>query len=97
MLIVRQLIWNSWNTEHIARHEVALEEVEEICDQDPVTSETYGGRIRVIGRTEAGRILTAILSPQQEDGVYFPITARTASRKERQLDRDQRGSASRHD
>lgn len=93
MLLVRQLLWDSWNVAHIARHEVTVDEVEEICQQDPITSETYGRRLRVIGRTNEGKILTAILSPQDEEGVYYPVTARTASRKERQLYRVQKGGA----
>jgi uncharacterized DUF497 family protein len=93
MLIVRRLLWDLWNVDHIARHEVTVDEVDEICQQNPITSETYAGRLRLIGRTQGGKILTVILSPQSEEGVYYPVTARTASRKERQLYRDQRGGA----
>jgi len=84
MLIVRHLLWDPWNVAHIARHDVTPDEVEEICHQDPITSETYSGRIRVVGWTR-GRILTAILAPEADEGVYYVVTARTASRKERQL------------
>lgn len=90
MLVVRQLVWDTWNVAHIARHDVTPDEIAEICHQDPITSETYGGRIRVIGRTR-GKILTAILAPQAEDGVYYVVTARTASKKERHLYREQKG------
>lgn len=77
---------------HIARHQVTPEEVKDICHQDPIATESYNGRIRVIGRTR-GNILTAILAPQTEEGVYYIVTARTASRKERQLYRSQKGGA----
>jgi uncharacterized DUF497 family protein len=93
MWIIRQLLWDAWNIAHVGRHEVTPSEVLEICQQEPITSETYGGRLRVIGRTR-GRILTAILAPQSEEGVYYVITARTASRKERQLYREQKGGVS---
>mgnify|MGYP001213543161 CR=1 FL=1 len=93
MLVVEKLLWDAWNVAHIARHEVTVDEVEDICQQTPIASETYGGRLRVIGRTEGGKILTAIRSPQNEEGVYYPVTARTASWKERQLYRDRRGTS----
>lgn len=83
MLIVRRLIWDDWNVAHIARHEVIPEEVEQVCHGAPVTSETYKGRLRVVGPTEAGRMLTVILDPEDEEAVYYPITARPADRKER--------------
>jgi uncharacterized protein len=84
MIHVQLLVWNEWNIEHIARHKVIPEEVEAVCQSAMVASETYAGRIRVIGTTAAGRELTVILAPRGED-VYYPITARPASRKERRL------------
>ncbi len=29
MIVIRRLIWNSWNIEHIARHDVTPDEVED--------------------------------------------------------------------
>lgn len=83
MLIVRRLVWNDWNIAHIARHDVIPDEVEQVCHGDPWVSETYGGRLRVVGPTSRGRFVTVILGPQGS-GVYFTITARPASRRERQ-------------
>jgi uncharacterized DUF497 family protein len=83
MLSVRRLIWDAWNVAHIARHRVIPEEVEEVCHDKPVTSETYKGRLRVVGLTRSGRILTVILAPTPDADVYYPITARPADRKER--------------
>jgi uncharacterized DUF497 family protein len=89
MLSVRRLIWDAWNVAHIARHDVIPEEVEEVCHDQPVTSETYKGRLRVVGLTQSGRILTVILAPTPEAGVYYPITARPADRKERRNYREE--------
>ena len=89
MLSVRRLIWDAWNVAHIARHDVIPEEVEEVCHDQPVTSETYKGRLRVVGLTQSGRILTVILAPTPEAGVYYPITARPADRKERRNSREE--------
>jgi uncharacterized DUF497 family protein len=89
MLSVRRLIWDAWNVAHIARHRVIPEEVEEVCHDQPITSETYKGRLRVIGLTQSGRILTVILAPTPDAGVYYPITARPADRKERRNYREE--------
>jgi uncharacterized DUF497 family protein len=61
-----------------------------VCQGQPTTSTTYKERIRVVGPTEGGRMLTVILSPREEAGVYYPVTARSASRKERQQYHEQR-------
>ena len=82
MAFVRRLRWDAWNVDHIARHDVTPEEVEEVCHGQPMTSETYKERLRLIGPTSAGRMLTVILAPELQ-GAYYPITARPASRNER--------------
>jgi uncharacterized DUF497 family protein len=89
MLSVRRLIWDAWNVAHIARHDVIPEEVEEVCHDEPMTSETYKGRLRVVGLTQSGRILTVILAPTPDAGVYYPVTARSADRKERRHYREE--------
>lgn len=91
MLFVRRLIWDTWNSVHIARHDVIPDEVEEVCHGNPITSQTYQGRLRVIGPTSHQRMLTVILAPMDERGVYYPVTARPADRKERRQYREQRG------
>jgi uncharacterized protein len=91
MLTIRRLIWETWNIAHIARHDVIPDEVEEVCHGTPITSATYKGRIRVVGPTQSRRMLTVILAPTDEQGVYYPITARPADRKERRNYEQQRG------
>lgn len=90
MTYIRRLIWDDWNVAHIARHEVVPEEVEEVCHAKPVTSESYKGRLRVVGPTQRARMLTVILAPQGDEGIYYPVTARPADRKERTNYRQQR-------
>jgi uncharacterized protein len=92
MLIIRRFIWDTWNIAHIARHDVIPDEVEEVCHGQPVTSQTYKGRLRVVGPTRSRRMLTVILAPTQEPGVYYPVTARPADRKERRSYEQQRGT-----
>lgn len=90
MASLRRLIWDTWNVPHIARHQVTPEEVEQVCQGDPVELQSYAGRLLLIGPTEAGKMLAVVLSPLGR-GVYYPVTARPASRKERRYYREQKG------
>jgi hypothetical protein len=48
----------------------------------------------LIGPTATGRMLAVVLNPA-EHGVYYPVTAHPASRRERQLyNEEQRGTTS---
>lgn len=91
MLRVDRLVWDAWNVAHIARHQVVPEEVEEVCHRQPMVSQAYGGRLRVVGATAGLRLLTVILAPEGDD-IYYCVTARPADRKERRLYRLQKGN-----
>jgi len=75
---------------HIAKHRVTPEEVEEVCHAEPLVFEAKRGRIIGVGPTVDGRVLAVVLAPEGE-GVYYPITARPASKKERRLYEKQGG------
>jgi uncharacterized DUF497 family protein len=82
-VVVERLVWDAWNIAHIARHDVTPDEVEEVCQGEFWSSETHSGRLRIVGPAASGNLLTVILAPQQEQGAYYVVTARPASRKER--------------
>lgn len=90
MIIIQGLVWDSWNVAHIARHGVTPEEVEEVCQGSYLTFDAYGERIVLVGTTRAGRNLTAVLAAKRK-GIYYPVTARPSSRKERRYYRQQKG------
>ena len=85
MIFIRRLIWDSWNVAHIAHHEVVPDEVEEVCHGQHVVLQTYKDRLLLIGPTSTGRMLAVILGPTDEAEVYYPVTARSASMKERRF------------
>ena len=91
MLLVRRLLWDSWNVGHIARHGVLPEDVEQVCHSDPVVQAGKKGRLLVFGSTGAGRVLAVVLDPEPEAGAYYPVTARPASRRERAIYARERG------
>ena len=83
VIVIHELIWDEWNKAHIARHDVMKEEVEQVCKSDFIVFDGYAGRFIVVGVTEVGRVLAVILDPEPEEGVYYPVTARPADRRER--------------
>jgi len=85
MIFIRRLIWENWNVAHIARHEVVPDEVEEVCHGQHVVLQTYKDRLLLIGPTLTGRMLSVILGLTDEAEVYYPVTARSASKKERRF------------
>ena len=86
MLVVRRLIWDPWNIAHIARHEVTPEEVEEVCHGNPVVQAGKQGCSPLFGPTGSGRMLTVVIDHEPGGmGVYCPVTARPASRRERAI------------
>lgn len=91
MIFVRPPYLGCLEWAHIARHGIIPDEVEEACHGDPYTDEGKKGRIRLVGPTRSGRMLAVILDPEEGEGVYYPVTARPASRQERRLHRGQKG------
>ena len=75
--------WDEDNVDHISRHGVEPEEVEEIVYEDCHPSRIVrvrGGRIRerrwaVFGQTCDGRYLLAIVAPYTQRGVWRAVTA----------------------
>jgi hypothetical protein len=75
--------WDEDNVEHIARHDVEPEEVEEIVYEDCHPSWVVRGRRRgvremrwvVFGQTCGGRYLVAIVAPYLDRRVWRAVTA----------------------
>jgi uncharacterized DUF497 family protein len=83
-LVITSLIWDDWNTAHIAGHNVTPAEVEAVCAGKHIVRRSYDNRFLVIGYTSKQRPLLVVLDPEPQEGVFYPVTARTADRKERQ-------------
>lgn len=81
---VNRLDWNDNRREHIVRHRVSVEEVEDVAFGKHYAVRTRQGRYRLIGQTESGRYLVVILEPAEYDW-FDPITARDATQNERRL------------
>lgn len=80
-IVVKKLIWDEYNIEHIRKHDVTKDEVEEIASNIIAHEKAKQGRYLVIGRA-GSRILSVFLN-RKGVGIYYPVTARDAAKKER--------------
>lgn len=83
-LHIAHLDWDYWNLEHIQKHQVTREKVEEVVGSIPVFRESYRNRFLMIGHTASGRPLAVAIGPSpNRPGAYYVFSARTAHRMER--------------
>ena len=83
---IHEFVWPRDRIEHIARHGVTPQEVEKMCAGRPLVQH---GKSRgkspvhyVLGRTEAGRYLLAVII-RLPDGKGYPVTARPMTAREK--------------
>ena len=82
-IVVRQIIWDDWNIEHISQHNVIPDEVElSLTDEHAIFLRAKQGRIMILGRANK-RLITTILNEQSVEGTFYVITARDMSKNER--------------
>ena len=79
-IIVKELVWDDWNLEHIKKHGISSEEVEQ-ARKIIYHRRAYGGKYLATGRS-GKRLITMVLR-HKSPGKYYVITARDASKKER--------------
>jgi uncharacterized DUF497 family protein len=85
-LIIDEFIWPEERIEHIGRHGVTAEEVEEVCFGKPLVqrakSEGENPVYYILGKTDAGRHLFCVVI-RFPDGKGYPVTAREMTAKEK--------------
>ncbi len=85
--------WDAENTRHLKRHRVTPGEFEELMTREPVYVEYQARddeeRYKVLGETEAGRVLIGIWTPRE--GKVRAVTAYAASGAYRKLYWETRG------
>lgn len=83
---IRRLIWPEDRKDHIAKHGVTPEEVEETCFRKALVqrgkSQGENPVYYVLGQTEGGRYLFCVVI-QFPDGKGYPVTARPMTEKEK--------------
>lgn len=81
---VKSLIWDEWNRNHIKKHKVSEQEVDEVCKGVYKQQPAYNQRYLIFCRTQKGRRLTVVLARERKEA-YYVITARDMSSKERRM------------
>jgi len=84
-LVIKVLIVDEHRLEHIARHQVTIEEVQEIISGDYAYLKAREERWLLIGKTQTGRFLTVVVGERSRKDTYGLVTARPASREERRF------------
>ena len=80
---VSEFIVEGDRPDHVARHGVVIEEVEEVVfEPRNFIIKVREGRYRMIGQTREGRFIAVFLA-RRAAGVYALVTARPASERER--------------
>lgn len=80
---ITQPMWDDWNIDHIARHTVVPEEVElSLSDPQAIFLQAKQGKLMILGLAKK-RLITPVLNAQETIGLYYVITARDMSKKER--------------
>ena len=70
-----KLVWDDWNIEHVKKHQVNKEEIEQVYTFKTIKSQTYLNRILILGKTKKGRLLTIVVSQGKQKEQYI-ISAR---------------------
>jgi uncharacterized DUF497 family protein len=86
VVLIRELIWTPDRIEHIARHDVEPDEVEDVCFGRPFVQRAKAKgdnpTFYVLGQTSAGRHLFCVIV-RFSRGKGFPVTARPMTAKEK--------------
>lgn len=80
-IIIRKLIWDQYNIEHIKKHNVTVQEAEEAVKNFIAHKKGKSGRYIAMGRS--GTRLISLVISRVTIGVYYLTTARDSSKKER--------------
>jgi uncharacterized DUF497 family protein len=80
-IVVKWLVWDEFNTEHIKKHNVTIEEVETAIKHLVTHKKGKKGKYMLFGRT-AKRIL-ALIAGREGENTYYIVSARDADKPER--------------
>ncbi len=87
--MITNLIWDEWNQNHIKKHAVTKNEVEEsLADKNVVFIGGHSDRVISLGRS-GKRLITTVLQQQEIKTHYYVVTARDMAKKERILYRQE--------
>lgn len=84
-IVIDELIIEEDRPEHIAKHNVSVDEVLEVVFGDYATGEGKESRVLITGQTSNSRLLTVIVGRRKGRNKYGLVTVRDAKKKEKLL------------
>lgn len=84
-VVIDELIIEEDRPEHIAKHNITIEEVLEVLTGDYLVIEGKLVRSLLIGKTKDQRLITVVVGIRRGVNRYGLITARSAKKKEKAL------------
>ncbi len=82
-IVIKKLVWDEHNVEHIKKHKVTVSEVEDLARNIAAHKKAKKGRYLIIGRVGA-RILSVVMN-RKGLGIYYPASSRDSDKKERRI------------
>ena len=79
-IVVRELVWDEINLEHIKKHNVSKDEVEK-AKSFILHWRTHTKRYLIVSRV--GLRLVSVVLSREGVGKYYPVTARDSGKNER--------------
>ena len=80
-IVVREILWDAWNLEHIKKHRVTQNEIIVSIRNASYHKRAHSGRYLTVGR--AGKRIITVILRRKRQMAYYLVTARDANRKER--------------
>lgn len=86
-IIIRELVWDKINVEHIKKHELSVTEIEgALKDDSRLYLKGHSGRDVVL--CKIGNRMLALVLGKESEGKYYVVTARDMCKKERTIYRE---------
>ncbi len=82
-MVIKTLIVEEDRPAHIEKHNITLQEVNEVVSGEYVFIKSREDRWLVIGKTEKGRFLTVVVGERREKDTYGLVTARPTRKEEK--------------
>ena len=84
-IVIDELIIEEDRSEHIAKHNVTVDEVLEVVFGDYATAKGKSDRVLLTGKTLNQRLITVIVGQRAGVNRYGSVTARSVKKKEKLL------------
>jgi len=83
-VIINAFIWDDFNIQHIAKHQISPNEVEEVLNRPYIITKEERKRHTIYGITLNNRMIIVVIESRDNDN-YYPITAYDMSSRQKKF------------